>query len=165
MRGATCRRGRPLPGRRDFNPRTPCGVRRTVQDICDAIKKISIHAPHAGCDHRASTLEVKVCVISIHAPHAGCDMLLIQTIVHQQRISIHAPRMGCDLLLTPAGPSDRLFQSTHPMRGATADIKVKDQYEQFQSTHPMRGATRCGSWASASSTDFNPRTPCGVRRG
>ncbi len=34
--------------------------------------KISIHAPHAGCDlpHEAHRDKEK---ISIHAPHAGCD--------------------------------------------------------------------------------------------
>ena len=36
-----------------------------------------------------------------------------------------------------------LFQSTHPMRGATpGPVKRNGSQRQFQSTHPMRGATR-----------------------
>ena len=33
----------------------------------------------------------------------------------------------------------------------------------FQSTHPLRGATPSPHSLPISSTDFNPRTPCGVR--
>ena len=35
-------------------------------------------------------------------------------------ISIHAPREGCDCLTTTVSPSGALFQSTHPVRGATS---------------------------------------------
>ena len=34
---------------------------------------------------------------------------------------------------------------------------------QFQSTHPLRGATALGRVADPDQIDFNPRTPCGVR--
>ena len=33
------------------------------------------------------------------------------------------------------------FQSTHPVRGATADLSFTDLRNVFQSTHPVRGAT------------------------
>ncbi len=33
-----------------FNPRTPCGVRRTVVSLAAVFDLISIHAPRAGCD-------------------------------------------------------------------------------------------------------------------
>ena len=57
-------------------------------------------------------------------------------------ISIHAPHAGCDDTFPPTGTTlVVLFQSTHPMRGATelddnGAVKIP-----FQSTHPMRGAT------------------------
>ena len=57
-------------------------------------------------------------------------------------ISIHAPRAGCD---------------AHCHK--TAAIGAK-----FQSTHPVRGATRCCNLCPAHGDNFNPRTPCGVRR-
>ena len=102
----------------DFNPRTPCGVRRG-QDLhlrCERLfqsthplrgatvlavafflfRPISIHAPLAGCDfdpersiHREN--------ISIHAPLAGCDSW--EDIMERMGyISIHAPLAGCDII-------------------------------------------------------------------
>ena len=129
-----------------FNPRTPCGVRhpRMVRRYHPA--GISIHAPHAGCDERVhrragvgikfqsthpmrgatgrgrriakrwrnfnprtpcgvrprkGNAETESVVISIHAPHAGCD----------RRPSNHSPGVG-------------IFQSTHPMRGATRPRRI-----------------------------------------
>ena len=80
------------------------------------------------------------------------------------------------------------FQSTHPLRGATGtgggsqcrrDISIhaplagcdhleragENSWMRFQSTHPLRGATTFGSSRSMMIANFNPRTPCGVRRG
>ena len=57
------------------------------------------------------------------------------------RISIHAPRAGCDCF--------RNFSA----------VKIK----RFQSTHPMRGATARKSSIVPNVLHFNPRTPCGVR--
>ena len=94
MRGATGGATRVDPYNLHFNPRTPCGVRR-VYRICEYVKagfqsthpmrgatdyaihlrpksKISIHAPHAGCD-TPDGMACDVIRISIHAPHAGCD--------------------------------------------------------------------------------------------
>ena len=78
----------------NFNPRTPCGVRPEAAQRLPTAWSISIHAPRAGCDvigHKPGAGGV----ISIHAPRAGCD--------HPHRrgrqrlsISIHAPRAGCD---------------------------------------------------------------------
>ena len=59
----------------------------------------------------------------------------------ETRISIHAPRAGCDVAALYEYGGCRIFQSTHPVRGAT---KVK-------------------AWPSSADWYFNPRTPCGVR--
>ena len=56
-------------------------------------------------------------------------------------ISIHAPRAGCDTLL----------------------LSMESLLTIFQSTHPVRGATPAGRLESMANCDFNPRTPCGVR--
>ena len=79
-------------------------------------------------------------------------------------ISIHAPREGCDAAGSPVSYRSRLFQSTHPVRGATnalihpratvaisihapregCDLTVGSAIlpgDLFQSTHPVRGAT------------------------
>ena len=58
----------------------------------------------------------------------------------RQCISIHAPREGCDKALA-VGIRIREFQSTHPVRGATRELRAIDDLFPFQSTHPVRGAT------------------------
>ena len=100
-------------------------------------------------------------------------------------ISIHAPHAGCDALGHDWGAYVQTFQSTHPRgvrlfqeytkigvatisihapaRGATAIVVFLLPTVTFQSTHPMRGATPVSSSPPVSSSDFNPRTPCGVR--
>ena len=60
------------------------------------------------------------------------------------RISIHAPREGCDHGNANATWRDLLFQSTHPVRGATVNNSNGVFIYAFQSTHPVRGATFLG---------------------
>ena len=56
------------------------------------------------------------------------------------------------------------FQSTHPARGATVSCNCgAANIFQFQSTHPARGATLLALYQKLSQSDFNPRTPRGVR--
>ena len=77
------------------------------------------------------------------------------------------------------------FQSTHPLRGATSRSLKRHLKRIFQSTHPLRGATKqyfpnalaefisihaplagCDEKnviQSSYRSNFNPRTPCGVR--
>ena len=84
-------------------------------------------------------------------------------------------------------PGTVLFQSTHPLRGATefrsqvfhgrkisihaplagcdAALNILCRFSfQFQSTHPLRGATTIPTNTSSGGIYFNPRTPCGVRQ-
>ncbi len=56
------------------------------------------------------------------------------------------------------------FQSTPPMRGATASGWSTHMTATFQSTPPMRGATRRVWWLFRPQCHFNPRPPCGERR-
>ena len=209
MRGATldlCLGG--LIGQ-NFNPRTPCGVRLQDTRTTRAVRGISIHAPHAGCDSSPSFASLYVAnfnprtpcgvrrryaarthtsrVISIHAPHAGCDTES-KTAPRRTAISIHAPHAGCDTSRTSTAAQGSEFQSTHPMRGATGiasgigsgltisihaphagcdrffpsffeillisihaphagcdtcPLSCTSVVSLFQSTHPMRGATDC----------------------
>ena len=124
----------------NFNPRTPCGVRRVSLRFQIVPQDISIHAPHAGCDP-CSAHTPAARYISIHAPHAGCDfsgdisecgprhfnprtpcgVRLARMFGNAPLppISIHAPHAGCDGMITVVTDVVREFQSTHPMRGAT----------------------------------------------
>ena len=80
-----------------FNPRSPCGERRDV---------------HAG--------DVGGWVISIHAPHVGSDSagVFLSAFV---AISIHAPHVGSDITPNDKCQSQKVFQSTLPMWGATPE--------------------------------------------
>ena len=67
--------------------------------------------------------------------------------------------------LSPRGLWQRVFQSAHPSRGATAIIIHISRAFRFQSAHPSRGATAILMTSVPSGRDFNPRTPRGVRPG
>ena len=85
-----------LPAHHNFNPRTPCGVR--------------LHQGHQRFDQEG---------ISIHAPRVGCDLARVTRTSETVAISIHAPRVGCDGGLRRRGRRLWIFQSTHPVWGAT----------------------------------------------
>ena len=107
-----------------FNPRTPCGVRPFTAAAFSGETKISIHAPLAGCDDPVIGHFDALAEISIHAPLAGCD--------RQDRPVLHAwihfnPRTPCGVRLRQSGRTAAActFQSTHPLRGATAKAHKK----------------------------------------
>ena len=91
-----------------FNPRTPCGVRLQIAKILDVSISISIHAPLAGC---------------VHAPLAGCDAGDEGT---HRRLCHFNPRTPCGVRRDEATHLGRevIFQSTHPLRGAT--VRAQD---------------------------------------
>ena len=103
-------------------PREGCdcgGGTRYVEHV------ISIHAPREGCDRQVAG-RIRQTGISIHAPREGCDEDYLKN-GYCFAISIHAPREGCDIwcddMLIPA----LAFQSTHPVRGATAGMDFASQ--------------------------------------
>ena len=125
-----------------FNPRTPCGVRRGFVQAVWPVVQVSIHAPRAGCD--ISCPAWKTASIRSFNPRTPCGVRLERTFASMPDfvVSIHAPRAGCDLGWIAKSALQVVFQSTHPVRGATTvwpEFAVLPQ---------------C----------FNPRTPCGVRR-
>ena len=132
---------------------------------CPICGPISIHAPLAGCDikHNLPFLSPPPAFQSTHPlrgatsimcslssacpyfnPRTPCGVRHIRELMRQEHviISIHAPLAGCDAIRS------RCFQRS--LSG-------------FQSTHPLRGATAYRSTPKPSSRNFNPRTPCGVR--
>ena len=56
-----------------------------------------------------------------------------------------------------------VFQSTPPVRGATASRRAKKVRQAFQSTPPVRGATQITFHFFLTDVNFNPRPPCGGR--
>ena len=127
---------------RNFNPRTPCGVRR------------------ADTQHRAQGPP-----ISIHAPLAGCDIASVRPL--KGLMANFNPRTPCGVRRSRVGKIKRQdgFQSTHPLRGATST-----RWPGTWPGHHFNPRTPCGVRLSLTicntsrQSDFNPRTPCGVRR-
>ncbi len=146
---------------------------------------ISIHAPREGCDEPQ---EDDYCShgISIHAPREGCDEGQAGPVHHDLYFNPRTPRgvrlleMRCKERLknfnprTPRGVrqargfevmTTRVFQSTHPARGATL-LGLAVHAVQGISIHaPREGCDILGSRFSSSPSNFNPRTPRGVRHG
>ena len=169
----------------NFNPRTPCGV-RLMPDMSQpgAVKFQSTHPVRGATFKRAVHLIIQrfqsthpvrgatiwnlcglawteefqsthpvrgatipelairpMATISIHAPRAGCDLAPGAIVDLNEGISIHAPRAGCDGGKTRAD--------------GNADISIHA---------PRAGCDTRIRTAHTRSFDFNPRTPCGVRR-
>ena len=80
-------------------------------------EEISIHAPLAGCDQLIPAATDAI-IISIHAPLAGCDMITDGIPVDEIDFN---PRTPCGVrhMQPPVTMDELLFQSTHPLRGAT----------------------------------------------
>ena len=174
------------PRRVDFNPRTPCGVRPHIYIYVNRKNKFqSTHPVWGATSHRRSRSCYRP--ISIHAPRVGCDVPVkriasfsgsfqsthpvwgatcdfldaqaqhsyfnprtpcgvrhIQLVGTEDNnlISIHAPRVGCDLMRLWYGYITHI--SIHAPRVGCDD---------FVMSHKIKYGT-----------DFNPRTPCGVRQ-
>ena len=106
-----------LPAFRDFNPRTPCGVRlETRMRVSKPIKFQSTHPLRGATITRTPARRGHG--ISIHAPLAGCD------------------RFGVDI--TPLSID---FNPRTPCGVRYGLAAVRARHAEFQSTHPLRGAT------------------------
>ena len=113
---------RPLRRRilRNFNPRSPCGERHDERERRVIDFSISIHAPRAGSDDAGTAV---TCGTSNFNPRSPCGERRIIKLPHNHihRISIHAPRAGSDFSARSWPYRALPFQSTLPVRGATAN--------------------------------------------
>ena len=126
--------------RRHFNPRTPCGVRRPQRRERRAAKNISIHAPLAGCDLRP--LQPPAAPRSFQSTHPlrGATRHILRE-SFDRSISIHAPLAGCDMDRRMRGRDYRNFNPRTPCGVRLAVRLLPVPISIFQSTHPLRGAT------------------------
>ena len=184
LRGATFAIWNQILRENYFNPRTPCGVRPTL------VRWVSMDVnfnPRTPCGVRpaiAAATPAKV-LISIHAPLAGCDPA-VAAADPRQRISIHAPLAGCDDKLSgPARPGD-YFNPRTPCGVRRADWAAVALSDAISIHAPLAGCDcyycyllLCNSISihaplagcdermckyGYDTKNFNPRTPCGVRR-
>ena len=140
LAGCDSRYIRPARRAMNFNPRTPCGVRLNNPFILLSCENFN---PRTPCGVRPPEGEVISRELQFQSTH---------------------PLRGATKQMNDDG-SALEFQSTHPLRGATRRARLRRQrHRVFQSTHPLRGATPHEVLHGESRGDFNPRTPCGVRR-
>ena len=102
-------------------------------------------------------------VISIHAPREGCDRSSSSVLSWRAEFQSTHPARGATAAAVGINAVCK-FQSTHPARGATPFGRELQRWSIFQSTHPARGATLRRRHGRLQDTDFNPRTPRGVRQ-
>ena len=142
---------RPVRGAMPIFPR--CGVDRLI----------SIHAPRAGRDAMFGNMQTESTLFQstrpvrgattarlaritpswYFNPRAPCGARRRETMAVRQitTISIHAPRAGRDVFSNDKAIMGFAFQSTRPVRGATAALMPCLSISEFQSTRPVRGAT------------------------
>ena len=170
---------------RHFNPRSPCGERRVPVKASSTATGISIHAPLAGSDAVRQAIVDRV-GISIHAPLAGSDpagrpeirrarfqsTLPLRGATHgfsigQIQFPHFNPRSPCGERLVPrvCNAIIRIFQSTLPLRGATVSAGQRSDVEAISIHAPLAGSDPAGLWLHLCGKHFNPRSPCGERRG
>ena len=97
--------------------------------------------------------------ISIHAAREGGDDVTLADYKAALRISIHAAREGGDHIHRDVSVSVAVFQSTPPVKAATAGISFRHMTARFQSTPPVKAATTVPSVCVAILSHFNPRRP------
>ena len=144
-----------------FNPRTPCGVRRSDDARPNAGNWFqSTHSLRSAT--LPTTLNTCTRPVSIHALLAECDRRQVGI---QLGTYCFNPRTPCgvrhDFSLSDF-PS-LSFQSTHSLRSATFVIQNKKQFDKV-SIHAL--LAECDETLKEErkiKQCFNPRTPCGVR--
>ena len=145
-----------------FNPRSPHGERRGVEDAERFAADISIHAPRTGSDTPLLKIPNNCSIMSIHAPRTGSDQMEEKTKTAGTDFNPRSPH-GERRPAEWRTPMIYKFQSTLPARGATEMKLPNSSADLFQSTLPARGATPGDCDSVSCYFDFNPRSPHGER--
>ena len=146
---------------------------------------ISIHAPRVGCDSWRTAIFAGLndfnprtpCGVRLSAGRLSIGYSGFQSThpvwgatngrsqaLHESQISIHAPRVGCDHGGVPNRPRQAI--SIHaPRVGCDRRTPVKVSWSVNFNPRTPCGVRRRGRWTLTATLNFNPRTPCGVRRG
>ena len=125
---------------RNFNPRTPCGVR-----------------PWATW-----TVFMRSIFQSTHPLRGATDIPFSSGLVLRGFQSTH-PLRGATITLCGNGYY-LVFQSTHPLRGATNPTVMQLGQLRISIHAPLAGCDWLLTKFAQPGDHFNPRTPCGVRR-
>ena len=124
---------------RDFNPRSPYGERHKSTLPTAFFTEFQSTLPLRGATWM-SGLSVLVSYISIHAPLTGSDRVTPDSFI-QEIISIHAPLTGSDFLVVLGISNSRDFNPRSPYGERLPKAAETKKTNKFQSTLPLRGAT------------------------
>ena len=144
-----------------FNPRAPCGARRTGTPFLTTSTVFQSTRPLRGATPPPPPPPVDP-TISIHAPLAGRDKATVRETRSNFDFNPRAPCGARRLLLRPRCRARQI--SIHaPLAGRdSSSSSASPPCSPFQSTRPLRGATKPSATVSTS-LYFNPRAPCGAR--
>ena len=151
---------------------------------CVPVAEVSIHAPHAGRDHRAACSPSRCGSFNPRAP-CGARPSIISCMSRRSSfqstrpmrgatyhklgrppeisVSIHAPRVGRDQECHLRLSSKNYFNPRAPCGARRSDASLHDYCRYFNPRAPC-GARRGLCRYCAMSTYFNPRAPCGARQ-
>ena len=140
LRGATGQISTKAARSANFNPRTPCGVRLTAVPKTTVLDNFN---PRTPCGVRPIEAGRDVSIISFQSTHPlrGAT-LYIASVFPQLTISIHAPLAGCDRCGSQQGHGRDHFNPRTPCGVRPVSTSSTVGAPIFQSTHPLRGATK-----------------------
>ena len=155
-------RRRSPPCQTNFNPRSPCGERRRRVGVAGGRLFISIHAPLAGSDSTRASMGWHPADFN---PRSPCGERHFFNVVcwRQTAISIHAPLAGSDMIAPPISALPNKFQSTLPLRGATCCTRMVAAEKMISIHAPLAGSDARAGRLARYYPYFNPRSPCGER--
>ena len=152
------------PRRNYFNPRAPCGARRSggCSGTCGS-SCISIHVPLAGHDPAGPARAAARQIFQSTCPLRGTTYALFHIIFVTSHFNPRAP-CGARPLTRALKSFISPFQSTCPLRGTTSG-RGQQHEEQPISIHvPLAGHDARADFGCGLGVDhFNPRAPCGAR--
>ena len=146
----------------DFNPRAPCGARHNRSTNVNIKIGFQSTRPVRGATPQSYGL-FRQNGISIHAPRAGRDIVRRTARHPKNDFNPRAP-CGARPVFANIGEQAIKFQSTRPVRGATAASECVGMREQISIHAPRAGRDRCRLHTQTPAPYFNPRAPCGARR-
>ena len=184
--GATLRLPPEVISPSSFNPRAPCGARRTIDHIRHSLTLVSIHAPRMGRDlwgvanprqHdrfnprapcgarlRDDLAGPEAFMFQSTRPMRGATCYYKQTHYAIRTFQSTRPMRGATFALYNVAPVVFVFQSTRPMRGATGDLRIPRQCRRVSIHAPHAGRDCTPYGVPGACACFNPRAPYGARR-
>ena len=149
-----------------FNPRAPCGARRSDSYQCHRL--CHYFNPRAPCGarlRRSSEIELEGQVFQSARPVRGAT----DTNPNREKATKNFnPRAPCGARPHPLNSlSDKSgkFQSARPVRGATSAYLGPISYLAISIRAPRAGRDNLGFLKLPLTIYFNPRAPCGARPG